>query len=105
VLFAHRAVVFWKFGVNGSLFQYLRRSLSQEPQEIENHDNPQQGDQQKQGKTNNQVSIQNGTGARITDPYLQRYADYDRESKEEGVFQEQLSPQGRIFDKNSRRGR
>jgi hypothetical protein len=38
-------------------------------------------------------------GADIADPYLQGYADYDRECKEEGVFQEQLSPQGRIFDK------
>jgi len=35
---------------------------------------------------------------------LQGNADYESESKEEGVFQEQLSPHGRIFDKNSKRG-
>jgi len=42
-------------------------------------------------------------GADIANPDLQGYADYDGESKEEGVFPEQLSPQGWIFDKNSRR--
>jgi hypothetical protein len=76
--------------------------LPAEPEVIEDQKNPQQGDQQKKRKTCDEVSIENGTGANITDPYLQGYAEYESDSEEEGVFQDQLSPPGRISGNNTR---